>query len=153
MLSKYFGPDETNGSENILAPIPSSPSSLPSSPNLPPIVQPGTPQSSVQSPQIDNVTCSVTPFDITSSQQFLQVLHYNPKRKYLLIQNTTIASLNNDGTIQVILDDAPALGAPSIARSITLAAGGAWEPIKCPTNPVTIRATSPLAEGVVVEGQ
>lgn len=127
---------------------------LPPLQNTPPLALPGQSLNDsrpVESP--DNVFFSSTPFDITQSQQFLQILHYNPKRKYLLIQNTTIASLNNDGTIQIIFDDAPAQGTASIKRSVTLSAGGAYEPIKCPTNPITIYTTSALAEGVVVEGQ
>jgi len=154
MLSKYLGPGEipSAGEKSIpneIRPV----SSVPSSPLMPPMVQPGS--SPIQTPDKapEGVFCSATPFDITSAQEFLQVLHYNPRRKYLLIQNTTIASLNNDGTIQIILDDAPALGSPSIKRSITLSAGGAWEPLKCPTNPITIRTISTLAEGVVIEGQ
>lgn len=156
MLSKYFPPavempqtdqDSTGEPRRVIPP------SIPPSPNLPPAVLPGTPQSAVQAPQIDNVFFTSTPFDITLAQEFLQVLHYNPRRKYLLVQNTTIADIDNDGSIQIIFDDAPAIGSASIKRSVTLNAGGAYEPIKCPTNPITIRATSPLAEGVVIEGQ
>lgn len=126
---------------------------LPPLASIPPLALPGQSLSDTRPVEtIDNAFFSSTPFDITLAQEFVQILHYNPKRKYLLIQNTTIASLNNDGTIQIIFDDAPSQGTASIKRGVTLSAGGAYEPIKCPTNPITLRTTSALAEGIVVEG-
>ena len=99
------------------------------------------------------------PFTFSLAAWFrVQVLQENPNRKYFILQNV------GSGDLMIVFESAnvspqdmsAAAGQSELTvqqtRAIRIVAGGSYEPIVAPTNPISIFTLGTATNGIVIEG-
>lgn len=90
---------------------------------------------------VEKFTVNVQSY-LTATVTSAQILGTNNNRKYLLIQNTGAQSIIlKFDTVQ------------SASEGIVISAGGNYEPISAPTDPLFIRSASGTSTYTLIEGQ